>query len=251
MNRRTCASRRANFITLRSRSLTCCSTALRASSSGLIAAISSGRPSINSSARTAKTLNLARPMTRPRFLRRPRTWFSRSRLILTSSARLASSALTEWLSISWTSKPAGSINSAGTSSQPPAPGQQPGLQKCLASPGPASPAACSLIFAPNRVCRSRTARLPHRAVRKCRFHAPFVAQCLQQARPWCRYSLRPFGRPLPWHDAGALSRVRPIAVQPTDRETPRRSHRGGHPLRNRNSSFVLDVPRSSSTPSTS
>jgi hypothetical protein len=73
---------------------------LRASSNGLIAAISSGRPSINSSTRTAKTLNLARPMTRPRFLRRPRTWFSRSRLILTSSARLASSALTEWLSIS-------------------------------------------------------------------------------------------------------------------------------------------------------
>jgi hypothetical protein len=89
-----------------------------------------GRPSINSSARTAKTLNLARPMTRPRFLRRPRTWFSRSRLILTSSARLASSALTEWLSISWTSKPAGSIDSAGTSSQRPAPGQQPGLREC-------------------------------------------------------------------------------------------------------------------------
>ena len=46
-----------------------------------------------------------RPMTRPRSFRRPRTWFSRSRLILTSSARLASSALTEWLSIAltWTS----------------------------------------------------------------------------------------------------------------------------------------------------
>ena len=100
INRRTCASWRASFITLRSSSLTCCPTALRASSSGLIAAISSGRPSINSSARTAKTLNLARPMTRPRFFRRPRTWFSRSRLILTSSARLASSALTEWLSTS-------------------------------------------------------------------------------------------------------------------------------------------------------
>ena len=98
----------------------------------------------------------ARPMTRPRFLRRPRTWFSRSRLILTSSARLASSALTEWLSISWTSKPAGSIDWRALP-QPPAPGQQPGLQKCLANPGPASPAACSLIFAPNRVCRSRTA----------------------------------------------------------------------------------------------
>jgi hypothetical protein len=110
------------------RQLTYCSTALRASRSGLIAAISSGRPSINSSARTAKTLNLARPITR--FLRRPRTWFSRSRLILISIARLATSALTEWLSISWTSKSAGSIDSAGTSSQPPAPGQQPGLREC-------------------------------------------------------------------------------------------------------------------------
>ena len=124
------ATAQASFITLRSSSLTCRSTAFRASSNGLIAAISSGRPAINSSARTAKTLNLARPITRPRFLRRPRTWFSRSRLILTSSARLASSALSEWLSISWTSKPAGSIDSAGTSSQPPAPGQQPGLREC-------------------------------------------------------------------------------------------------------------------------
>ena len=44
----------------------------------------------------------ARPMTRPRFLRRPRTWFSRSRFILTSNARLASSALTAWLSSSLT-----------------------------------------------------------------------------------------------------------------------------------------------------
>jgi hypothetical protein len=35
-------------------------------------------------------------------VRRPRTWFSRSRLILTSNARLASSALTKWLSISLT-----------------------------------------------------------------------------------------------------------------------------------------------------
>ena len=45
---------------------------------------------------------------------------------------------------------------------------------------------------PYRVCRSRTARLPHRAVRNRRFHATIVAQCLQQALPWCRYSLRPF-----------------------------------------------------------
>ena len=110
--------------------LICRSTALRASSNGLIAAISSGRPAINSSARMAKTLNLARPMTRPRFLRRPRTWFSRSRFILTNIARLASSALTEWLSISWTSKPAGSADSAGTSSAGPAPGQQPGQREC-------------------------------------------------------------------------------------------------------------------------
>jgi hypothetical protein len=39
-------------------------------SSCLTAAISSGRFSINSSARTAKTLNLARQMTRPRFLKK-------------------------------------------------------------------------------------------------------------------------------------------------------------------------------------
>src|SRR6185503_17875463 len=39
INRRTCASWRASFITLRSSPLTCCSTAVRASSSGLIAAI--------------------------------------------------------------------------------------------------------------------------------------------------------------------------------------------------------------------
>src|SRR5262249_48645162 len=36
-----------------------------------------------------KTLNLARPITRPTFLSRPRIWFSRSRLILTSNVRLA------------------------------------------------------------------------------------------------------------------------------------------------------------------
>jgi hypothetical protein len=41
----------------------CCSMALRASSSGRTAATSSGRSSISSSARTAKTLNLARPMS--------------------------------------------------------------------------------------------------------------------------------------------------------------------------------------------
>src|SRR5262245_8261902 len=72
--------------------------ALRALSGGPTTAINSGRSSISSSARTAKALHLARPITRPRFLRRPRIWFSRSRLILTSNARLASSAQTEWLS---------------------------------------------------------------------------------------------------------------------------------------------------------
>src|SRR5262245_7505309 len=45
----------------------------------------SGRSSISSSARTVKTLNLARPMTRPTFLSRPRIWFSRSSLIFTSN----------------------------------------------------------------------------------------------------------------------------------------------------------------------
>src|SRR6516165_2570413 len=59
--------------------------ALRALSSGPTTAISSGRPSISCSARTAKTLNLARPITRPTFLSRPRIWFSRSRLIFTSN----------------------------------------------------------------------------------------------------------------------------------------------------------------------
>jgi ABC-type branched-subunit amino acid transport system ATPase component len=53
--------------------------ALRASSNGLTAAISSGRVSITSAARTAKTLNLPRPMTRPKFLRRPRIWIRRRR----------------------------------------------------------------------------------------------------------------------------------------------------------------------------
>src|SRR5215467_2188173 len=62
--------------------------ALRALSSGPTTAINSGRSSISSSARTAKTLNLARPITRPTFLSRPRIWFSRSRLILISNARL-------------------------------------------------------------------------------------------------------------------------------------------------------------------
>src|SRR5262245_34769690 len=94
MNLRTCASLRASFRTLRSRSSVCCSMALRALSSGPTTAINSGRSSISSSARRAKTLNLARPITRPTFLRRPRIWFSRSRLIFTSNARLTSNALT-------------------------------------------------------------------------------------------------------------------------------------------------------------
>ena len=45
----------------------------------------------------SEDIDLARPMTRPKFLSRPRTWFSRSRLILTSNARLASSALTRYV----------------------------------------------------------------------------------------------------------------------------------------------------------
>jgi hypothetical protein len=32
----------------------------------------------------------------------------------------------------------------------------------------------------------------HRAICKCRFHVWIIAQCLQQARPWRRYGLRPF-----------------------------------------------------------
>src|SRR5207244_13204025 len=41
-------------------------------------------------------------MTSPRFLRSPRIWFSRSRLILTSRARLTRRALIAWLSRSLT-----------------------------------------------------------------------------------------------------------------------------------------------------
>src|SRR5215475_4651531 len=55
--------------------------AVRAVSSGLTAEVNSGRSAISSLARTAKTLNVPWPTTRPRFLSRPRTWFSRSRLI--------------------------------------------------------------------------------------------------------------------------------------------------------------------------
>jgi len=47
----------------------------------------------SSAARTTNTFILARPMTRPRFLSSPRIWFSRSRLILTSKARLTRRAL--------------------------------------------------------------------------------------------------------------------------------------------------------------
>ena len=119
-------------------------------------------------------MDVARPITRPRFLRRPRTWFSRSRLILISIARLASSALTEWLSISWTSKPAGSIDSAGTSSQRPAPGQQPGLRECPPQ---------------TQVRREGTA---------CRyFHNERAMRVEAQARP----RLAPIRRPPPWHAA--------------------------------------------------
>ena len=63
--------------------------------------------------------------------------------------------------------------------------------------------------------------------------------------------LAPIRRPPPWRAAKPRRGCAPSPCSPADRETPRHSHRGGHPLRNRNSSFVLDVPRSSSTPSTS
>ena len=42
----------------------------------------------------AVEVNLARPITRPRFLSSPRIWFSRSRLTFTGNARLVSRALT-------------------------------------------------------------------------------------------------------------------------------------------------------------
>ena len=60
----------------------------RVLSSGITVAASSGRSWVNSAARTANTFILARPMTSPKFLSSPRIWFSTSRLILTSRARL-------------------------------------------------------------------------------------------------------------------------------------------------------------------
>ena len=50
-----------------------------------------------------------------------------------------------------------------------------------------------------------------RAVRKGRFHVWIIAQCLQQARPWRRYGLRPF-LAASMACCKASSRVRPIAV---------------------------------------
>jgi len=67
-------------------------------SSGSITAISAGLSSISSRVRVVNVFILARPITRPRFLSTPRIWFSISRLILTSSARLTSRALIAWLS---------------------------------------------------------------------------------------------------------------------------------------------------------
>src|SRR5215468_1547031 len=69
-------------MTLRSRSAICRPTASRALSSGSTAPASSGRAPASSAARTANTFIFAWPMTSPRFLRSPRTWFSISRLIL-------------------------------------------------------------------------------------------------------------------------------------------------------------------------
>src|SRR5262245_61122899 len=116
MNLRTCASLRASLRTLRSRSSVCCSIALRALSSGPTTAINSGRSAISSSARMVNTLNLARPITRRMFLSSWRIEFLTSRLLLTSSARLASIALAEWLSRSLT-RPCAGLHDAGDASR--------------------------------------------------------------------------------------------------------------------------------------
>ena len=120
----------------------------------------------------------------------------RSRLILISIARLASSALTEWLSISWTSKPARSIDSAGTSRSDRRRGNSRGYGGALLKPRSgvkAPPASTSTM---NARCASRR--------RRGRGLRPFAG--------------RLHGMPQSLVD-GACSRA--------DRETPRYSHRGG------------------------
>ena len=77
------------------------------------------------------------------------------------------SALTEWLSISLTSKAC--RNSAGTSSQPPAPGQQPGLQECPAKP--------------RSLCRSRRSTGQRQAPR--RPQVPLSRTCRRAKQPRC------------------------------------------------------------------
>jgi hypothetical protein len=68
--------------------------ALRALSSGPTTAINSGTILDQFLGPHGKDIELGTADPRSRFLRSPRIWFSRSRLILTSNARLASSALT-------------------------------------------------------------------------------------------------------------------------------------------------------------
>jgi hypothetical protein len=71
--------------------------ALRATSSGLTAAISSGRFLDQLLGSHGKDIELGTADDETEVFERPRIWFSRSRLIFTSNARLARSALTEWL----------------------------------------------------------------------------------------------------------------------------------------------------------
>ena len=56
--------------------------ATRALSNGVTATASSRRFSMSSAARDANTFIFAGPIISPRFFKSPRTWFSRSRLIL-------------------------------------------------------------------------------------------------------------------------------------------------------------------------
>ena len=66
----------------------------RTAKSGRTACWRRGYPAKSSSARRLKTLPCALPMSRPRFFKRPRIWFPRSRLIFTNKARLFSTART-------------------------------------------------------------------------------------------------------------------------------------------------------------
>ena len=80
---------------------TCCSTALRASSSGLIAdQLGTALDQLLGS--HGEDIELGVADHQAEVFEKAAKTISRSRLILTSNARLASSALTEWLSISLT-----------------------------------------------------------------------------------------------------------------------------------------------------